>query len=475
MLSVAPQSQQGNLHTQFATTKKTRIYTTANTNLQNLHERLRRGAYRAKPSRRVYIPKADGRQRPLGIASLEDKLVQRAVVEVMNAIYEVDFLGFSYGFRPNRSQHDALDALAYGIQTKKVNWVLDADIRGFFDALKHEWLMKFLGHRVADKRLLRLIQKWLAAGVLEHGSWTASEQGSPQGATVSPLLANIYLHYVFDLWVHQWRKRHATGNVIVVRYADDFVVGFQKWEDAQRFYADLSARVQKFGLELHPEKTRVIEFGRFADQRRREVGKGRPETFKFLGFTHICGKSKTNGFLLLRHTIPERMTAKLAEVKAELQTRRHHSIPEQGKWLGSVLRGYYAYHAVPTNVHALQAFLTQVERHWLKALRRRGQRDRTNWARMRILSKRWLPTPKILHPWPNRGSTPEPEVGAQCVSSARWDLCGGRGVTRVPTATAYTLVTVYQRNRGNPLNADSAVNCDYKAVERSHKHTIKIK
>jgi group II intron reverse transcriptase/maturase len=400
MLSVAPQSQQGNLHTQFATTKKTRIYTTANTNLQNLHERLRRGAYRAKPSRRVYIPKADGRQRPLGIASLEDKLVQRAVVEVMNAIYEVDFLGFSYGFRPNRSQHDALDALAYGIQTKKVNWVLDADIRGFFDALKHEWLMKFLGHRVADKRLLRLIQKWLAAGVLEHGSWTASEQGSPQGATVSPLLANIYLHYVFDLWVHQWRKRHATGNVIVVRYADDFVVGFQKWEDAQRFYADLSARVQKFGLELHPEKTRVIEFGRFADQRRREVGKGRPETFKFLGFTHICGKSKTNGFLLLRHTIPERMTAKLAEVKAELQTRRHHSIPEQGKWLGSVLRGYYAYHAVPTNVHALQAFLTQVERHWLKALRRRGQRDRTNWARMRILSKRWLPTPKILHPWP---------------------------------------------------------------------------
>lgn len=369
-------------------------------NLQDLYGRLQRGAYRAKPSRRVYIPKADGRQRPLGIASLEDKLVQRVVVEVMNAIYEVDFLGFSYGFRPGRSQHDSLDALAYGIQMKKVNWVLDADIRGFFDALDHEWLMKFLGHRIADKRLLRLIQKWLVAGVMENGTWTASEQGSPQGATVSPLLANIYLHYVFDLWIQHWRKRYAAGNVIVVRYADDFVVGFEKWKDAQQFHADLRARVQRFGLELHPEKTRVIEFGRYAAERRREVGKGRPETFKFLGFTHICGKSEDGRFLLLRHTIRERMAAKLAEVKTELQSRRHQSIPEQGKWLGSVVRGYYAYYAVPTNVHALQAFRTQVTRHWLKALRRRGQRDRTNWERMRKLSKQWLPNPKILHPWP---------------------------------------------------------------------------
>lgn len=369
-------------------------------NLIDLHDRLKRGAYRAKPSRRVYIPKADGRQRPLGIASLEDKLVQRAVVEVMNAIYETDFLGFSYGFRSSRRQHDALDALAYGIHMKKVNWVLDADIRGYFDALDHEWLMKFLEHRIADKRILRLIQKWLSAGVMEKGKWTSSEQGSPQGATVSPLLANIYLHYVFDLWIQQWRKRQANGEMIVVRYCDDFIVGFEKRSDAQRFLASLRERLRKFALELHPDKTRLIEFGRFAATRRREIGKGRPETFKFLGFTHICGKTLSGKFQLRRHTIRERMTAKLAEIKIEIQRRRHHPIPEQGKWLASVLRGYYAYYAVPTNAHALQAFRMQVERHWLHALRRRSQRDRMNWERMHKLSERWLPKPRILHPWP---------------------------------------------------------------------------
>jgi RNA-directed DNA polymerase len=369
-------------------------------NLQTLHDRLQRGAYRAKPSRRVYIPKADGRQRPLGIASLEDKLVQRASVEVLNAVYEVDFLGFSYGFRPGRGQHDALDALAYGIQLKKVNWVLDADIRGFFDALDHEWLLKFIGHRIADQRILRLIQKWLAAGVMENGRWTASELGSPQGATVSPLLANIYLHYVFDLWFQQWRKRHATGDVIAVRYADDFVVGFQEWKDAQRFLVALRTRMRKFALELHPDKTRLIEFGRFAASRRERAGRGRPATFKFLGFTHICGETQNGKFLLIRHTIRERMTAKLAEVKAEIQQRRHLSIPEQGKWLGSVVRGFNAYYAVPTNIQALNAFRRQVTRHWLRALRRRGQRDRTNWKRMSVLELRYLPKAEIRHPWP---------------------------------------------------------------------------
>lgn len=369
-------------------------------NLQALHDRLQRGAYRAKPSRRVYIPKADGRQRPLGIASLEDKLVQRAVVEVLNAIYEADFLGFSYGFRPGRSQHKALDALAYGIQMKPVNWVLDADIRGFFDALDHEWLMKFLEHRIADKRILRLVQKWLAAGVMESGTWTTSEQGSPQGATVSPLLANVYLHYVFDLWAQQWRKRHSTGDMVVVRYADDFIVGFQRGSDAQRFQTELRTRVRQFGLELHPEKTRLIEFGRYATERRRRAGKGRPETFKFLGFTHICGETKSGKFLLMRHTIRERLSAKLVEVKTELQRRRHLPIPEQGKWLGSVVRGYFAYYAVPTNVQALNAFRMQVTRHWLHALRRRSQRDRTTWERMRALEQRYLPKAEILHPWP---------------------------------------------------------------------------
>ena len=371
-------------------------------NLQDLHVRLHQGAYRAKASRRAYIPKADGRQRLLGIASLEDKVVQRAVAEVMHAIYEVDFLGFSYGFRPKRSQHDALDALAVGILRKKVSWVLDADIRGFFDAIDHGWIRKFVEHRIADRRVLALIQKWLSAGVMEDGRWTAVGEGTPQGASISPLLANLYLHYVLDLWTQQWRQRQARGDVVIARWADDFIVGFQYRKDAEQFLEDLRARLEAFALELHPEKTRLIEFGRFAAQNRAKRSLGKPETFDFLGFTHICARSQKGAFILRRQTMRKRMRAKLGEIKRALRKRWHQPIPELGRWLGSIVRGYYAYHAVPTNIDALQAFRDQVTRHWLRALRRRGQRDRTTWVRMRRLVQRWLPVPRILHPWPEQ-------------------------------------------------------------------------
>jgi group II intron reverse transcriptase/maturase len=377
-------------------------------NLLELHARLHRGAYRAKPTRRVYIPKADGRQRPLGIAALEDKIVQRAVVEVLSAIYESDFLGFSYGFRAGRSQHNALDALTVAIQNRKVSFVLDADIRGYFDAICHEWLVKFVEHRIADRRVLRLIQKWLSAGVMENERWTASEVGSPQGATMSPLLANIYLHYVLDLWVQQWRTRHARGEVIIVRYCDDFVVGFQYRSDAERFQVELAGRLAKFKLELHPEKTRLIEFGRFALLSRQKRGEtGAPETFDFLGFTHICAHSRSmpERFLVLRHTIKKRMTAKLHEVSTEMRRRRHQPIEEQGRWLASVLRGHYAYYGVPTNIHALEAFRTGMAKRWHRALRRRGQRRPINWERTNRLVARWLPPVRILHPWPQQRLT----------------------------------------------------------------------
>ena len=370
-------------------------------NLSDLHQRVHRGAYRASPSRRVYIPKADGRLRPLGIATLEDKILQRAVVEVLNAIYEEDFLGFSYGFRPGRSPHDALDALAVGITRKKVNWVLDADIRDFFTSLDQGWLQKFLEHRIADKRVLRLIQKWVSAGVIQDGAWTASEIGAPQGASASPLLANIYLHYVLDRWARQWRRRQARGDVVITRFADDFVVGFEHEADAQRFLADLRERFAKFNLELHPDKTRLIEFGRHAARRRAARGVGKPETFDFLGFTHICAKTKDGRFWLRRQTISKRMRAKLAEVKDQLQQRRHQPLPVQGQWLASVVRGHLAYYAVPGNTDAGRAFRDQVTRHWFKALRRRSQRTRLNWKRMHRLVARWLPSVRVMHPFPN--------------------------------------------------------------------------
>ena len=370
------------------------------TRLADLHARVHRGAYRAKPSRRVYIPKPDGQKRPLGIASLEDKVLQRAVVGVLNAIYEVDFAGFSYGFRPGRSQHHALDALSTAISRKKVNWVLDADIRGFFDTIDHGWMVKFVEHRIADKRVVRLIQKWLAAGTLECGKWSTSDEGTPQGATISPLLANVYLHYVFDLWVQQWRKRAARGEVIVVRYADDFVMGFQHETDAVRFRTDLQQRLKRFGLEVHPDKTRLIRFGIHAASNRRERGQGKPETFDFLGFTHICGKTKSGKFLLLRRTSKKRMRAKLKLIREGLLRRRHLPVPVQGRMLQAVVRGYFAYHAVPSNIRCLGRFRTEVVRAWLHALRRRSQRTRTTWERMARLATRWLPHPRIVHPYP---------------------------------------------------------------------------
>ncbi len=372
-------------------------------NLKDLHARVHRGAYRARPSRRVYIPKPDGRLRPLGVASLEDKILQRALVEVLNAIYETDFLGFSFGFRPGRSPHHALDALAAGIVGKKVNWVLDADFRDYFSSLDHQWLERFLEHRIADRRVLRLIQKWMAAGVIENGSWTAFEEGVPQGASASPLLANIYLHYVFDLWAHQWRTRHAHGDVVITRFADDFVVGFEHREDAERFWADLSDRLAKFGLELNAEKTRLIEFGRHAARDRKARGLGKPETFQFLGFTHVCGKTRKSGrFKLKRITDSKRVRAKLLVVKGEMARRMHLPIPEQGRWLARVLQGHYNYYAVPDNIEALYAFRKGVIRHWLRSLRRRSQRSRLTWERMGRLADRWLPQPRILHPWPEQ-------------------------------------------------------------------------
>ncbi len=339
--------------------------------------------------------------RPLGIAALEDKLLQRAVVELLNGIYEADFVGFSYGFRSGRSAHDALDALAAGIYDRKVNWVLDADIRDFFSSLDHGWLLRFLEHRVGDRRVLRLIQKWLRAGVVEDGAWSPTEGGTAQGASASPLLANVYLHYVLDLWAEQWRRRHARGDVIIVRFADDYIAGFEHRDDAERFLRDLRERFAKFALELHPEKTRLLEFGRHAAPDRHQRGDGRPETFGFLGFTHICARTKRGRFKLKRVTITRRMRAKLQEVKDELKRRRHHPVPEQGQWLASVVRGHLAYYAVPDNIDAVAAFRTQVARHWHRALRRRSQRNRLDWKRMNRLVVRWLPGVRILHPWPD--------------------------------------------------------------------------
>jgi RNA-directed DNA polymerase len=370
--------------------------------LADLHGRIHRGAYQAKPSRRVWIPKPDGRQRPLGIAALEDKIVQFAMVEVLNQIWDEDFLDFSYGFRPGRSQHDALDALYVGITRKKVNYVVDLDIRSFFDKVGHDHMEGFIRQRIADERVVRLTLKWLKAGVMEDGQWFETKEGTPQGAVISPLLANLYLHYVLDQWVNAWRKNVARGDVIVVRYADDAVLGFQYREEAEQFVAALRERLLTFALELHPEKTRLIEFGRYAAERRATRGEGKPETFNFLGFTHICGKNHETGyFQVIRKTIGKRMAAKLKDIGQKLRQRLHDPTTETSKWLIAVVRGYFQYHAVPRNEQRMKAFRHEVLRMWLRQLRRRSQRNRWTWAKFLARLGNLLPVVEVRHPYPD--------------------------------------------------------------------------
>jgi RNA-directed DNA polymerase len=371
-------------------------------NLAVLHARVHRGAYRPLPSRRVHIPKPDGGQRPLAVAALEDKIVQRATAAVLNAIYEEDFLGFSYGFRPGRGAHDALAALVVAIERRKVNFIVDADIRSFFDTVSQDWLIRFVEHRIGDQRIIRLIRKWLRAGVLEDGIVSISEKGTAQGAVISPLLANLYLHYALDLWAERWRGREVTGDMIIVRYADDFIVGFEHEADARRFLDAMRQRLAEFALSLHPEKTRMIEFGRHAEENRRRCGLGKPETFNFLGFTFICGKSRRGKFLIKRKSRRDRMRAKLQAIKQELRQRMHQPIPAQGKWLKQVIRGYFNYHAVPTNRRALASFRDAIVKAWWRRLNRRSQRRSVVWERMKQLADNWLPQPHILHPWPNQ-------------------------------------------------------------------------
>ena len=385
--------------------------------LEDLHARVHRGAYRALPSRRVYIPKPDGRQRPIAVAALEDKIVQRATVAVLNAIYEEDFLGFSYGFRPRRGAHDAMDALVVGIERRKVNFILDADIQSFFDTVSKEWLVRFLEHRIGDRRMIHLIQKWLKTGVLEDGEVRVSDRGTAQGSVISPLLANIYLHYVLDLWAERWRRHEATGDMILVRYADDFIVGFEHESDARRFLDALRERLQEFALTLHPDKTRLIEFGRDVAANRRQRGLGKPETFNFLGFTFICSKSRRGKFLIKRKSRRDRMRAKLQAIKQEMRRCMHQPIPTQGKWLKRVVLGYFNYHAVPTNKRALAAFRDEVIRGWRHTLSRRSQKGALTWERMKALADDWLPKPFILHPWPNQRFA---------VTHPRWEPYAGK-------------------------------------------------
>jgi RNA-directed DNA polymerase len=383
-------------------------------NIVDLHERIHRGAYRSKPSLRVHIPKPDGRTRPLGIASLEDKIVQQAVLWVLQSIYEQDFIGFSYGFRPGRSQHDALDALSVAITGTKVNWILDADIEGFFDAIDHDWLIKFLEHRVGDPRILRLIRKWLCAGVSEDGQWSKTTVGTPQGAVASPLLANVYMHYVFDLWIEWWRKQ-CRGDVVVVRYADDFVIGFENHSEAVSCLEELHARFAKFGLKLHKDKTRLIEFGKYAIERRERRGDGRPETFNFLGFTHQCSRTKKHGwFTIRRHSMAKRMRATFQSIKEKLQKRKHRPLGETGRWLRRVVQGWLNYHAIPGNSQCLCRFVDEVTRLWLAVIRKRSQRGRRGWTweRMQRLSRLHLPRPRITHPYPNKRFHARLKVGA---------------------------------------------------------------
>lgn len=396
--------------------------------VDDLHREIHTGAYRAQASRRTQILKADGKLRTLGVAAVEDKIVQQAVVKVLSAIFEEDFLGFSYGFRRGRSQHDALDALAVGIESQRVNWIVDADIEAFFDSIDHEWMMEFLGHRIGDRRLLRLINKWLKAGAIEDGKRIAAARGTPQGSVISPLLSNIFLHYVQDLWAHQWRGRTATGKVVIVRYADDSVMGFEKFDDAQEFLAALRERLAKFGLKLHPDKTRLIEFGRCAAANRKRRGEGKPETFDFLGFTHCCGKTRQGSFKLLRVTTKKRMRSTLKAIREKLRQKMHEPIPKVGKWLGQVVQGYFNYFAVPGNLYRLTSFRKEICRAWRHMLKRRSQRHRLSWDRFNRLGDRYLPPCRNLHPYPKQRFHAKHLRQEPCASIAHAGIwAGGRG------------------------------------------------
>jgi RNA-directed DNA polymerase len=374
-------------------------------NLQDLSARLKRGAYRANLVRRVYIPKADGRLRPLGILTLEDKLVQRATAEVLQAVYEPMFLDCSWGFRPGRSQHDALDRLTVALEQHSVNWVLDLDLRAFFDTIDHAWLLRMVEHRIADSRVLRQLKKWLMAGVLDQGVVQVPERGTPQGGSISPLLANIYLHYALDVWAVDWSRDHARGKMTVIRYADDVVVGFQYPDEARRFLRELRDRLARFGLEVHPEKTRLLEFGRYAAHNRRHRGAGKPESFTFLGFTHLCSTTRNGRFCVLRISQRSKVQAKLMELSRNLRRRLCEPIPSVGKWLAQVLRGHYQYYGVPRNTPALKSFRHAVVCLWKQALGRRSQKGKITWERMKRLADKWLPNPSVMHPYPNQRVT----------------------------------------------------------------------